>query len=150
QKAAATAPAPRPADRGAARLEQLHQQEQQQRVLCQRPLTGPGDPILRPARYDALPRETQTFLDQEVLHRLSELEKRGLKQAEGKWPDYPRYVAQLADRYPVLPEGPLGKVASPGELPTGVKERLERNRQARPPSRLEGQRPDYPPAPPPA
>jgi hypothetical protein len=124
-----------------ARIYELRQQEQQQRVLWQRPL-GSTD-VARPTKYNDLPAETQTFFAKEVLPRLSEEDKKQLKQTEGNWPDFPKQVSRLADRYPVLPEGPLGKVTKAAQLPPEVKARLEGSKAAKEVARLEGRWPDY-------
>src|SRR5262249_21251333 len=133
-----------PADKRVARLEQLHKQEEYHRVLWQRPMDKANAPIPHPAKPSDLPRETQTFLEQEILPRLNEEERKSLKQAEGTWPSYPRQVALLADSHPTLPEGPLGKIITTAQLPASVRERLERNRNKNKPwTRNEGKWPDF-------
>lgn len=125
------------------RMQQLREQEQQQRVVWQRALGGANGPIPRPKKASELTPEAQTFLEKNILPRTNDLDRKALKQAEGHWPEYPRYVAWLADRYPVLPELPQGKIVNAAQLPANVRERLDRNLAKPFVARQEGKWPDY-------
>jgi hypothetical protein len=130
-------------DKLRARLAELRAQEHYHRVHWQRPQGAHDLTQPHPKGFDELPREAQAFLNKEVLPRSSGPEKDRLKELEGRYPDYPRHVAWLADRYPVLPEGPLGKITSAEKLPPKVRERFERSGNAKQAARLEGKWPDY-------
>lgn len=130
-----------PRDKRLARINQLQLQERQHRFLWQR-MPGSSDGV-RPAKYKDLPKETQTFLEKELMPRLSDQEKRQLKQAEGTWPEFPKQLDWLAVKYPVLPEGPKGKITSAKQLPIDVKIRLDRSKKSKQVASLEGRWPDY-------
>lgn len=133
-----------PPEQQLSRVEHYRQVEQGQRFAWQQPANWDGKAMQRPTKLADLPRPTQAFVEKELLPRLKESERASLREAEGKWPQFAKQIATLSDRYPVLPEGPLGKVASPGDLPTAVKERLDRNKKGKALLRVEGGRwPDY-------
>jgi hypothetical protein len=46
---------------------------------------------------------SRSFVEGVLIPRLSDTDKKFLHNAEGKWPDYPRAVVELADRYVPLP-----------------------------------------------
>jgi hypothetical protein len=117
-----------PAEKRIARIKELRLQERRQRVAWQRSLGGKDDPVLQPRHMRDFPSDVQTFLQKELLPRLNKMEQAALNKAEGNWPDYPKLIATLSDRYPVLPEGPLGKIGSFKKLPTSVKERLRQDK----------------------
>src|SRR5262249_35135144 len=110
-----------PAEKRAERLKELRLDDWPQRVLWQRPLKRKADPIPRPKRMSEFPVAVQQFLQENLLPRLSESEKKELERAQGRYPDYPRLVASLADRYPVLPPLPNNKITRWEQLPGSVR-----------------------------
>jgi hypothetical protein len=68
---------------------------------------------LGPCRPDDLPPPVRQFLANRLLPKLNDQEKQRLAAAEGRWPDYPREIAQLSRQHglqvpaPALP-GPRG------------------------------------------
>lgn len=61
-----------------------------------------------PLSRDTLPRETRQFLDASLKPLLTADEDRRLREAEGKWPRYPRLLVDLADSHPLSVLGPIG------------------------------------------
>lgn len=121
-------------DRRIARIEQLRWLERTQ--------GGAIADAPRPTRFKELPANVQVFLEG-IKPRLREPDRKALEQAEGRWPDYPRTIDRLAERYPVLPEGPTGKITSADQLPANLKERLERSPRAKWAAQQEGKWPEY-------
>jgi hypothetical protein len=105
-----------PPEQQAVRVRALRQEERQQRAVWQRPLGAGNGPILKPASMEELPKEAREFFNAEVRPRLSSAEKIELREADRKWPAFPRLVARLAERHPVLPPGPKGKIVTMKEL----------------------------------
>lgn len=132
-----------PPDQRVARIKQMQLEERRQRVLWQRALGGKGDPVLKPTRFSELPRDVQTFLDREIRPRLSKQDDKAFRQNIG-WPEYPKMVAELVEKYPVLPPGPLGPVTSFEKLPSRVKELLRHRKGGKMPwVRATGKWPDF-------
>lgn len=55
-----------------------------------------------------LPKETYAYIEKNLLPVLTSEEDKRLKEAEGKWPRFPRVLIELADNHPtaILPVGP--------------------------------------------
>ncbi|MBL8799503.1 MAG: hypothetical protein JNM56_36815, partial [Planctomycetia bacterium] len=68
------------------------------------------NPAPAPARRDHLPKETQDYLEKNLMPLLSTEEEQRLRNAEGKWPRYPRTLIELLDQHPLTVEGPIGPV----------------------------------------
>ncbi len=64
-----------------------------------------------------LPAEVRAFIADHLVPILPREDKDALKAAEGKWPDYPRQVKLLTDRYLVLRPLPSGPVTAFKDLP---------------------------------
>jgi hypothetical protein len=101
-----------------------------------------------PASLKELPQEAQKYVEQYLLPRLSEEERRRLQAAGGKGEPLARVLTELADRHPVLPPLPGGPVTRLDELPPKVRALLHRVYQEKP-GRLvalrlkEGKWPEY-------
>lgn len=61
-----------------------------------------------PKSLDELPKQVQNFVVQVLLPMLSDEERKRLEEAEGRWPDYPRLLVEMADTHPVRVLGPRG------------------------------------------
>jgi hypothetical protein len=64
-----------------------------------------------PGEFDA---PVAQFIERKLLPKLSESEKAELKAAEGKWPDYPRLILDLAKKHGL--EVPLMRLPGPREF----------------------------------
>jgi hypothetical protein len=64
----------------------------------------------RPLRLSDFPPGVQSFIEQAIKPRLTPAEKEELARAEGRWPDLARTIRRLAEKYPVLPPLPSGKI----------------------------------------
>jgi hypothetical protein len=93
-----------PAEKRAERIAELRRKERDERRRWAQP--QPKAPQQRPRRVGELPADVQRFLHEQLWPRLSATERTQLRKAEGRWPDLPRTVLQLAERYPVLPALP--------------------------------------------
>jgi hypothetical protein len=87
----------------AARIAFLRKQERKQRRQWQRPPWQRGLPAPRPRRLAEFPADVRWFVRDMLEPRLSEQEMGELKAAQGKWPQLPRTIAQLAAKYPAYP-----------------------------------------------
>jgi hypothetical protein len=114
-----------PAERRAPSVAELRQEEQRQRNLWQKGTRSKDGPNLRPSKTSELAPEAVAFVKQ-MTRRLNAEEKERLKQAEGKWPDLPRAVRELADFHPALPPLPSGEIRKYADLPRATKEQLEK------------------------
>lgn len=72
-------------------------------------LLGKKDAPL-PVRLDMLPDGTRKYVSESLLPLLSKEEERRLKDAESKWPRYPRVLVELADSHPLSVLGPIGPI----------------------------------------
>jgi len=141
-----------PEERRTAEIARLRQEERQRRqpwlnLLRQR--YGPPARPARPTRLREFPDDVQTFVSNTLLPRLSNEERDHLKKAEGKWPDYPRLLQELAEHHPVLPplHGSVGYLRYK-DFPSEIKSMLPRKRpetqgQWTALGKLEGRWPDY-------
>ncbi|MFO0877753.1 MAG: hypothetical protein U0840_10405 [Gemmataceae bacterium] len=112
-----------PADKREARLAELRDE---QRRLGRLWLTGSptsGEPNLRPSKLTDLPAEVQSYLEG-LEPRLTLEEKERLRQAEGKWPEYPRVIRELAELHPVLPPLAHKPILGWTDLPAEVRKML--------------------------
>jgi hypothetical protein len=69
--------------------------------------------MLGPTRAEEMPPSVQRMIKDDLLAKLNDNEQRQLKNAEGKWPNYPRVVKQFADRHRVRIPGMV--LVLPGE-----------------------------------
>jgi hypothetical protein len=83
-----------------------------------------------PARLADMSRDVQTFFDEYLKPCLSPAELASLAAAEGRWPDYPRTLVELADRHPLALPGPTGPKRAE-ELAARVKELLRKGMRNR-------------------
>lgn len=67
-----------------------------------------------PTRPDHLPEDARETLEKSLRPLLNPQQEQRLKEAEGKWPRYPRVLVELADNHPISVLGPIG--------PTTIKE----------------------------
>jgi hypothetical protein len=123
-----------PEDRRAKFVAELRKQERAQRVVWMK--LEPSKPKPRPepepapeekpkpkpkpsgpARFADFTPEVQRFIRDHLRQRLTLAEKEKLAATEGKWPEFPRLVRELADRHPVLPPLPSGEITSFEKLP---------------------------------
>jgi len=87
-----------------------------------------------PTKLVEMPADVQSYVDEYLLPRLTPDEVAALAKAEGRWPDYPRQLVELADRHPLALPGPTGPKRL-SELPESLRTRLVkslRNRKAKP------------------
>lgn len=61
--------------------------------------------LLGPSKLDELPSSVQKFVRDELTSKLTDNEKHHLKDAEGKWPDYPKRIKELADKHRLIVPG---------------------------------------------
>jgi hypothetical protein len=112
-----------PADKRGARVAEIREEGRRQQRLWQRGTRSKNEPNLRPSKMSEFTPEAAAFI-RVMSRRLSPDEKEMLKQAEGKWPDLPRLVRELADRHPALPPLPSGPIRKWGDLPQATKDQL--------------------------
>jgi hypothetical protein len=139
-----------PPDQRTRRMAELRMQEGPQRDFWQRALQGKPDPMLRPERMADFPENVRLFIQQNLLPRMTQAEKKELQDAEGHFPALPQLIVRLADKYPVLPPSPKGAVKHFHELPKVIRNipLLERERLKGPQSKimpwhLQGRWPDF-------
>ena len=101
----------------------IREEGRRQQRLWQRGTRSKNEPNLRPSKMSEFTPEAAAFI-RKMTRRLSAEEKELLKQAEGKWPDLPRLVRELADRHPALPPLPMGEIRKWGDLPQATKDQL--------------------------
>lgn len=114
-----------PAPQRTVRIQQLREADRRQRNLWRTGTLSRDEPTLRPTSFQELPSEVRTYL-QQLEKRLTVEEKARLKQAEGKWPDYPRTIRELAELHPILPPLPSGPITTYADLPPEIKTTLQR------------------------
>lgn len=80
-----------------------------------------------PDRPEKMPKEVRKFLSDELMPRLSREEKDRLRDAEGRWPDYPRALVKLLDDEKVIFRLliPLEGPSSFEELPEEFRKQLQ-------------------------
>lgn len=114
-----------PPDQRSVRENELRRQEQQQRKLWQRPLPIAviPRPVKQPTRLSEFPRDSQVFVERNVLPHLTAEERRQYDKAEGQ-ADFLSTVKRLAAKHPVLPPlpAPHPPVTRYENLPEGAKE----------------------------
>lgn len=66
----------------------------------------------RPEKLSDMPADVQRFINDHLMPALPRKEKEALAKAEGRWPDYPRQVRSLTDRFLVLRPLPGGPITS--------------------------------------
>lgn len=69
------------------------------------------NPAAIPTRTDQMPEDIREAFDKSLRPLLSRDEEKQLKDAEGKWPRFPRTLVELADMHPVAVLGPIGPTA---------------------------------------
>jgi hypothetical protein len=99
-------------------IKKLRQEELEERLDWQAAqrhwkaaLANPG---ALPTKLDMLSEEAREAFEKSLKPLLSRDEEKLLKEAEGKWPRFPRTVVELADNHPLTLQGPVG--------PTTIKE----------------------------
>jgi hypothetical protein len=65
-------------------------------------------PALLPTRADMLGDDAREMVEKSLRPLLSKEEEKQLKDAEGKWPRYPRVLAELIESHPLSVQGPIG------------------------------------------
>lgn len=88
-----------------------------------------------PCRLDefANAAELKKYVARNLLPLLDDEERKRLKDAEGKWPTYPRLLVELADSHPVSLLGPV--YVHIDDLPDGIKAQLK-TKATKPPSSI--------------
>jgi hypothetical protein len=106
-------------------IKTLHEEEQQRQQDWQRVLQGNEPPARRPSvRVADLPPEARNYVEGTLLPQLNTEEKKRLKDAEGKWPLFPRTLLELADSHAGGLPGPASGPKHQDELPMEVRRRL--------------------------
>ncbi len=134
-------------DQRPARIAELRQEERRRREEWQVAIRH-WDELLRkvpqPARLAEFSPDVRSFVRESLWPMLSQAEKDRLRQAEGRWPLYPRTLVKLSDQHPILLPGPPTGPARFHELPAAVQERLPMLRNSPPLVRqAEGKWPHY-------
>ena len=62
----------------------------------------------RPQRLSMLSKDAQQYLEKNLFPMLSSDEEKRLKDAEGRWPRFPRVLIELTDSHPTSVLGPVG------------------------------------------
>jgi hypothetical protein len=111
-----------PAAERSARVQKLRQQERRQRGTG-KPTFIAGSTPKRPAHLADFPVEVRTFVEKHLLPHLTAEEKQRLLEAEGRWPEFPQTIKELAKRHPVLPSllTPQKPITHFEELPNKAK-----------------------------
>jgi hypothetical protein len=111
-----------------ARLIQQYRKEERQRrrdwqIAFQHweELTSKKHPL--PATLADFPPEVQTYVTEYLRPRLSPDERARLDKADGRWPDFPYTLVELADKHPMALPGPTGPTRV-ADLPVEVLNRL--------------------------
>jgi hypothetical protein len=86
-------------------IKKLRQDELDERLDWQVALRNPPP---APNRLDQLPEELREAVEKGLRPLLSRDEDKLLKEAEGKWPRFPRTLVELADNHPYSLLGPIG------------------------------------------
>ena len=76
----------------------------------------------RPAKFEELPPDVQLWIGDNLMARLSDYEKKQIRLASGRWPDYPKTIYQLARDHFLLPE-PRQPVDSFADIPELIREK---------------------------
>ena len=118
-----------PADKQAAEIARLRDEERRQRDVWMKRARSEADPA-RPRRLTDFPPEVQDFYDAHLKDRLTANEKARLTAAEDKWPEYARTLKQVAESpsHLVLPPLPSGKIVTQTQLPPGMIKHLRRDK----------------------
>jgi hypothetical protein len=128
-------------------MQELKLQEKRFRVLWERPLLGKVTPLPKPKQMSELPPEVKAFIQDKLMPRLTDQEKKELAAAENRWPELPRLVAKLAERHPILPPGPKGEFKHWHTLPKAVQRQLEHEKNkgeaSKIPWKLQGKWPEF-------
>lgn len=125
-----------------ARLGQVHNEEERLRDEW---LVSPNPrvPVLRPMKQQHFPLEVRTFVKSQLAPRLNSEEKSQLDQADGKWPELPRLILELSDKY-MLPPLPSGKVVNFQTLPAEIQAQISvKGAKKKSLSKLQGYWPAY-------
>lgn len=75
----------------------------------------------RPSHLTEFPEAVQAFVKDKLAPMLSDEENAQLKNADGKWPQLARTLADLSAKHPYLPPLPSGPVVKLEQLPTQMK-----------------------------
>jgi hypothetical protein len=59
----------------------------------------------KPARLSEFPQDVQTFVRDSLMRQLSAEEREQMEKTEGRWPDYPRKVLELARKHKLVRPG---------------------------------------------
>jgi hypothetical protein len=109
-------------------LAEWREQEAKRRKDWDRALGGgpaPEDPQHhRPKRPGQLPGDAMAFVNCTVKPQLTAAEADELKKAEGKWPDYPRTLMPLVEKYPAPLPGPAIGPCFAKDLPGSVRQKV--------------------------
>src|SRR5262249_17614413 len=112
---------------GEARSKRIPALRQEDRQFRQAGFKSSSAPVPRPPQYDDLPPDVQLFMKDVLTPALPEDEAKALKKAEGKWPDYPRAILDLTDRYLVHRPVKFGMIKDIGKsapVPTELRKQL--------------------------
>ena len=125
------------------RIAELREEDRRQRLLWQKGTPFRDEPILRPGKFSEFTPETRAYID-DLKRQLSDEDKARLAQAEGKWPDLPRVVRELAETHPKLPPLPTGPITRWFELPAEVQKAITGSPKRRLAKQLQGYRKPWP------
>jgi hypothetical protein len=78
----------------------------------------------QPARLTDFTTDVQSFVREVLTPMLNTEEKERLRQAQGRWPLFPRTLVELADKHPILLPGPTTGPTRYRDLPADVQERV--------------------------
>lgn len=91
-------------------------------------------PPPRPARFSDLPPDVQRFVKDDLTPVLPREDADTLKRAEGNWPEYPRAILDLTERYLVHRPGEMGVIkdvtGKQTTLPPALNRALTREKRA--------------------
>jgi hypothetical protein len=79
-----------------------------------------------PARLADFPPAVRAFVTENLRPMLSREDEERLRKAEGRWPQYPATLVELADKHPYVLPGPLTGPARFRDLPAGLQKQLEK------------------------
>jgi hypothetical protein len=85
-------------------------------------------PKQQPVSPATLPPEMQQYYEKGLKPLLNKEEEKRLKEAEGKWPRYPRVLVELADSHPLSVLGPIGPTHI-DELGAGFQQKFQSDKK---------------------
>jgi hypothetical protein len=97
-----------------------------------------------PVSVATLPREMKDYFEKNIKPLLTADEEKRLKDAEGKWPRFPRVLIELADSHPLSVQGPIGPTRIKQKELAPLHKHLEKDeRLRRSLEKVEGKWPEF-------